>query len=329
MRETQEKPTVLDLFCGEGGAAWGYAQAGFRVIGVDKNHPTNPHATENFVKKLRPEEGHEVHEGDWLDELKKHWQEASLIHASPPCQHYSTARGGRGEDNAEHPDLIYDVLKELEATGKPFIIENVKGAREHLGKDPVLLCGCMPEFDLQVKHKTPRDPSVPLGKHERPAFGLGRGVGKPIVRDCQSWSKDPRCFKWGDCGHGKKRIYRLRRERFFKAGGGWTLPSPKHDLEMEHYRYPTIPVTNGNPSSFYYANGSVGIPLKVKHKIMGIVCDNPDHHDLVWDKVKYRYKDPCSCWMTGKGVAEAIPPAFTRYIGEQFKESREERGRQA
>ena len=32
------KPILLDLFCGEGGAAMGYAQAGFRVIGVDL-HP--------------------------------------------------------------------------------------------------------------------------------------------------------------------------------------------------------------------------------------------------------------------------------------------------
>jgi DNA (cytosine-5)-methyltransferase 1 len=29
------RPVVLDLFCGAGGAAMGYHQAGFDVIGVD------------------------------------------------------------------------------------------------------------------------------------------------------------------------------------------------------------------------------------------------------------------------------------------------------
>ena len=31
------RPTVLDLFCGEGGAAMGYHSAGFDVLGVDNN----------------------------------------------------------------------------------------------------------------------------------------------------------------------------------------------------------------------------------------------------------------------------------------------------
>ena len=29
------KPRLLDLFCGAGGAAMGYQQAGFHVVGVD------------------------------------------------------------------------------------------------------------------------------------------------------------------------------------------------------------------------------------------------------------------------------------------------------
>ena len=30
-----DRPRLLDLFCGVGGAAWGYYQAGFDVVGVD------------------------------------------------------------------------------------------------------------------------------------------------------------------------------------------------------------------------------------------------------------------------------------------------------
>ena len=37
------RPRLLDLFCGAGGAAVGYARAGFEIVGVDlKNQPNYP-----------------------------------------------------------------------------------------------------------------------------------------------------------------------------------------------------------------------------------------------------------------------------------------------
>lgn len=66
------RPTLLDLYCCEGGAATGYNQAGFNVFGVDIDE-----------KALRRYPyGH--HHGDALDYLAKHWQEYDAIHASPP-----------------------------------------------------------------------------------------------------------------------------------------------------------------------------------------------------------------------------------------------------
>lgn len=59
------------------------------------------------------------------------------VHASPPCQFYSpaTAVGGR---RSEHPDLVGPTRDALEATGLPWIIENVEGAPL---RNPVLVCG--------------------------------------------------------------------------------------------------------------------------------------------------------------------------------------------
>jgi DNA (cytosine-5)-methyltransferase 1 len=120
------KPRLLDLFCGEGGAGEGYRRAGFDVTGVDINpQPRNPH---RFIL------------ADALEYVRQHGREYDAIHASPPCQHYSWATPKGYHDN--HPDLIAATRAALQETGKPFIIENVGGARKVLSS-PAKLCGSM------------------------------------------------------------------------------------------------------------------------------------------------------------------------------------------
>jgi len=119
------KPRLLDLFCCAGGAAVGYARAGFEVVGVDlTDQPNYPF---------------EFHQMDALS-LDRNWvMTFDAIHASPPCQSYSdlARRNGNADD---WPRLIEPVREMLEDFGKPWIIENVEGAPLI---DPVMLCGTM------------------------------------------------------------------------------------------------------------------------------------------------------------------------------------------
>ena len=116
---------LLDLFCGAGGAGMGYHRAGFEVTGVDIN--PQPHYPFEF------------HQGDatvWpLDGF-------DVIHASPPCQRYSSTASLH---NADHPDLYAATRSRLQAADVPWTIENVIGAPYESG---IVLCGSM--FGLGV-----------------------------------------------------------------------------------------------------------------------------------------------------------------------------------
>lgn len=119
------KPRLLDLFCCAGCAAVGYARAGFEVVGVDiAPQPRYPFA---FIQH------------DCLTLDQRFLRSFDAIHASPPCQRYSDL--AKRNKNAEAwPDFVAPVRALLEATGLPYIIENVEGAPL---LDPVLLCGTM------------------------------------------------------------------------------------------------------------------------------------------------------------------------------------------
>lgn len=124
------RPLLLDLYCGQGGAGRGYAEAGFDVIGVDiADHAAryeSAHPRMHFMQ------------GDAIAAIHRFGGDVDVIHASPPCQLYSERT--RPEYRANHPDLIAPTREALRATGRPWIIENVQGAKRELIK-PVRLCG--------------------------------------------------------------------------------------------------------------------------------------------------------------------------------------------
>jgi DNA (cytosine-5)-methyltransferase 1 len=113
---------LLDLFCGAGGAAMGYHRAGFEVVGVDIK--PQPHYPFTFIQ------------ADALEYVAEHGREFDAIHASPPCQRYSSAT----RVPTDHPDLYGVARTALVATGLPYVIENVIGAPYDHG---VVLCGSM------------------------------------------------------------------------------------------------------------------------------------------------------------------------------------------
>lgn len=106
----------------------GYHRAGFDVVGVD---------LEPRYAKRYP---FEFHAGDAIEYVKAHGHEFDAIHASPPCQAYSVATSGSPVAKSNHPRLIEPVREALQATGKPYVIENVTGSPL---LNPLVLCGTM------------------------------------------------------------------------------------------------------------------------------------------------------------------------------------------
>ncbi len=131
---------LLDLFCCAGGASVGLARAGFTVTGVDIN--MQPHYPFDFI---------------CVDALEVDLEGYDAFWASPPCQAYVDTNK-RGDKDSEHPRLIEPIRKRLEATGKPYIIENVMGAPI---REDIFLCGTM--FNLRVLRHRKFEFPFPIG----------------------------------------------------------------------------------------------------------------------------------------------------------------------
>lgn len=135
---------ILDLFCCQGGASRGYADAGFGVVGVDiepqPRYPYRFHRGDAVRVLSRLIEGRAIEVGGLAYSL----EDFDAIHASPPCQLYSvTHRINR----SEFPDLIGITREHLSASGLPWVIENVAAAAPQMC-NPLMLCGEM--FGLET-----------------------------------------------------------------------------------------------------------------------------------------------------------------------------------
>src|SRR5688572_23557876 len=84
--EAHMRPRLLDLYSGAGGAAMGYHQAGFDVVGVDV--------------RPQPRYPFEFIQADALDVLADRSFIAGFqaVHASPPCHDHSSLATVAGQD---------------------------------------------------------------------------------------------------------------------------------------------------------------------------------------------------------------------------------------
>lgn len=161
------RPLLLDLFCGGGGAAAGYAAAGFEVIGVDIDRQPNypfPFIRADAIAFLN----------GVFDDVQHGYTQWAAIHASPPCQPYSrgvTSRSSKWNDTKgrDEPQLIEPVRELLVAINRPWVIENVPGAP----LNGITLCGSM--FGLDIPRHRIFETSRPLVAPPHPRC---RGIAK-------------------------------------------------------------------------------------------------------------------------------------------------------
>lgn len=142
-------PRLLDLFAGEGGAAEGYRRAGFEVFGVDndaarlKLYPFASHRGDVIEVLETLLDGGVV---DFTDaDGRVVWltlADFDAIHASPTCTGYSRGTAAIADRETRYDRLIAVTRVLLEATGLPFVIENVADAVPEL-VNPVMLCWSM------------------------------------------------------------------------------------------------------------------------------------------------------------------------------------------
>jgi DNA (cytosine-5)-methyltransferase 1 len=128
---------MLDMYCKAGGCSEGYVRAAeelghtIEITGVDiEPQPNYPYM---FVQ------------GDAIEHLNKTIGYYTHYHASPPCQEYSRTKSLHTNTFA---DLLIPTREALNHTGRPYVIENVLGAKM---KNAIILDG--PMFGLKVIRK--------------------------------------------------------------------------------------------------------------------------------------------------------------------------------
>lgn len=152
----------------------GYYRAGFTVVGVDIE--PQPHYPFEFIRADAIEY---LRRNDWAD----------VVHASPPCQRYSTMTKRWGRET-EHPDLIGEVRDLVRMSGVPYVIENVPGSPL---RNFTTLCGSM--FGLKVRRHRNFESNLPVTPllcdhlNQGPIVGVYGNTGGRSNRDGITFGK--------------------------------------------------------------------------------------------------------------------------------------------
>jgi DNA (cytosine-5)-methyltransferase 1 len=162
------KPRLLDLFCGAGGTAMGYARAGFEVMGVDiLPQPCYPF---NFVQ------------ADAFEFLQTvDIRQYDVLRASPVCKGFSLA-GYFHHSHDRHDNQIPLVRDLFRKSGKPYEIENVDRAPLIRA---IMLCGVM--FGLHVYRHRYFESNLLLFQPEHSKHVVRAARPGAIARDGEFW----------------------------------------------------------------------------------------------------------------------------------------------
>jgi DNA (cytosine-5)-methyltransferase 1 len=151
---------VLDTFSCKGGGGKGYRDAGHDVTSVD------------IVDYSAYFEPGTFHQADAVDFIYQHGHEFDFIHASPLCLPYTRGNAPRRVNGVDPnwPTQIEATRAACESSGKPYVIENVEGARRFL-RSPVLLCGRMFGLEAVDTHPDAVGMKLILDRHRLFEFG--------------------------------------------------------------------------------------------------------------------------------------------------------------
>jgi hypothetical protein len=128
---------MLDLFCGRWGWSKAFAARGWECVGVDLVEPPMP-----WPKDVRfaPIDVLEIRVSDsGLIELPfLGAYRFDFICASPPCEHFSVHGMKHFHPNPPYPELgirLFNHTRNIcEASGVPYVIENVRAAQQFVGR---------------------------------------------------------------------------------------------------------------------------------------------------------------------------------------------------
>lgn len=105
---TIDGPTFVDVFCGAGGASCGLVQAGYRhLLGIDFDR----HAVATYRHNIGECWQRDIREVHWRD-IVAEVGVPDHLHASPPCQPFSSAGKQQGQNDAR--DMMPEWLRLLE-----------------------------------------------------------------------------------------------------------------------------------------------------------------------------------------------------------------------
>ncbi len=123
------RPLVIDGCCGDGGAAQGYHDAGYDLLGCDTDKA-----------RLARYPFRALHM-DVVEFILTYGPHADLIHVSPPCTGYTQATSAIPDRITKYDRLIPAVREACLVVGKPYVIENVtSGVTRRELVDPLMLC---------------------------------------------------------------------------------------------------------------------------------------------------------------------------------------------